>query len=77
MGAGKLIFETRNRLQEILHCKNKQIIFTPTATIALNMILQGVIYRIGCRAIRDCLSQVEFLGGGIYIAQLFVVVALL
>ena len=41
--AGKLISETRGRLQEILHCKNKQIIFTPSATIALNMILQGVI----------------------------------
>jgi len=41
--AGKLISDTRGRLQEILHCQNKQIIFTPTATIALNMILQGVI----------------------------------
>ncbi|WP_296849423.1 aminotransferase class V-fold PLP-dependent enzyme [Treponema sp.] len=41
--AGKLISDTRGRLQKILHCQNKQIIFTPTATIALNMILQGVI----------------------------------
>ena len=41
--AGKLISDTRKRLQEILHCQNKEIIFTPTATIALNMILQGVI----------------------------------
>lgn len=41
--AGKLISDTRGRLQEILHCQNKQIIFTPTATIALNLILQGVI----------------------------------
>ena len=41
--AGKLISDTRGRLQEILHCQNKQIIFTPTVTIALNMILQGVI----------------------------------
>ena len=41
--AGKVISDTRGRLQEILHCQNKQIIFTPTATIALNMILQGVI----------------------------------
>ena len=39
--AGKLISDTRGRLQEILHCQNKQIIFTPTATIALNMIFQG------------------------------------
>ncbi len=43
LSASKLISETRERLQEILHCHNKQIVFTPTATIALNMILQGVI----------------------------------
>lgn len=43
LNAGKLISDTRKRLQEILHCQNKEIIFTPTATIALNMILQGVI----------------------------------
>ena len=43
LSAGKLISDTRKRLQEILHCQNKEIIFTPTATIALNMILQGVI----------------------------------
>ena len=43
LSAGKLISDTRKRLQEILHCQNKEIIFTPTATIALNMILQGVL----------------------------------
>lgn len=43
MSAGKLVFETRKRLQEILHCQNKQIVFTPTATIALNMIIGGII----------------------------------
>lgn len=43
LSAGKLISDTRKRLQKILHCQNKEIIFTPTATIALNMILQGVI----------------------------------
>lgn len=43
MGAGKMISETRNRLKELLHCENKQIVFTPSATIALNMILQGVL----------------------------------
>ena len=43
LSAGKLISDTRKRLQEILYCQNKQIIFTPTATIALNMTLQGVI----------------------------------
>ncbi len=43
MSAGKLVSETRKRVQEILHCQNKQIVFAPTATIALNMILQGVL----------------------------------
>lgn len=46
LSAGKLISKTRERLQEILHCQNKQIVFTPTATIALNMILQGVIEKL-------------------------------
>ena len=43
LSAGKLIAETRTRLQKILHCQNKEIVFTPTATIALNMILQGLL----------------------------------
>ena len=43
IGAGKMVSETRNRLKQLLHCENKQIVFTPSATIALNMILQGVI----------------------------------
>lgn len=43
MGAGKIVSETRNRLKQLLHCENKQIVFTPSATIALNVILQGVI----------------------------------
>lgn len=47
IGAGKLIAETRLKLQKILRCHNKQIVFTPTATIALNMILQGVVEKLG------------------------------
>ncbi len=43
LSAGKLIAETRKRLQKILHCQNKEIVFAPTATIALNMILQGLL----------------------------------
>lgn len=46
MGAGKLISETRQKLQKVLRCQNKQIVFTPTATIALNMILQGVVEKL-------------------------------
>ena len=40
-----IIDETRSLLTELLHCPAKQVIFTPTATIALNMIIQGVILK--------------------------------
>lgn len=42
-GAGRLIGETRELIKELLHCPAKQVIFTPTATVALNIILQGLI----------------------------------
>ncbi len=48
--AGLLIVDTRKRLQELFHAPAKQVIFTPTATIALNMILQGVI-KAGARTV--------------------------
>lgn len=38
-----MIEETRSLLQELFHCPAKQVVFTPTATIALNMIIRGVI----------------------------------
>ena len=38
-----MILDTRKRIQELLHCPAKQVIFTPTATIALNIIIQGII----------------------------------
>lgn len=38
-----LVDETRKLIQELMHCHAKQVIFTPTATIALNMIIQGAI----------------------------------
>lgn len=38
-----VIEETRNLLKELLHCPAKLVVFTPTATTALNMIIQGVI----------------------------------
>lgn len=41
--ANALIGETRALVQEFLHCLAKQVIFTPTATIALNIIIQGLI----------------------------------
>ncbi|MCM1232562.1 MAG: aminotransferase class V-fold PLP-dependent enzyme [Ruminococcus flavefaciens] len=41
--ANALIGETRALVQELLHCPAKQVIFTPTATIALNIIIQGMV----------------------------------
>lgn len=41
--AGTLISETRELLQKVLHCPAKQVVFEPTATIALNVIIQGII----------------------------------
>lgn len=40
-----VIEETRKFLQELLHAPAKQVVFAPTATIALNVIIQGVIAR--------------------------------
>lgn len=39
----KIITETRELIKELLHCQNKDVVFTPSATIALNMIIQGLI----------------------------------
>lgn len=41
--AGSMIADTRDKIQKLLHCPAKQVIFEPTATIALNIILQGLI----------------------------------
>lgn len=41
--AGALISETRELIQKVLHCPAKQVVFEPTATIALNIIIQGII----------------------------------
>lgn len=46
--AGRLIGDTRELIKDLLHCPAKQVIFTPTATIALNMILQGV-FKLGLK----------------------------
>ena len=39
----KLIEDTRNKLKKLLHCESKFVIFTPTATLALNMVIQGIL----------------------------------
>lgn len=41
--AGALLAETRELMQKVLHCSAKQVVFEPTATIALNIIIQGII----------------------------------
>ena len=41
--ASVLIDNTRLRIQNLLHCPAKQVVFTPSATIALNIIIQGVM----------------------------------
>ena len=43
-GAKQLIDETRKLIQKMLHCPSKQVVFTPSATLALNIILQGMIH---------------------------------
>ncbi len=45
-----IIEETRGLLKDLLHCSAKQVIFTPSATVALNMIIQGVI-RAGAKTV--------------------------
>lgn len=41
--AGELIANTRSMIQDLLHCPTKQVVFEPTATIALNLIIQGTL----------------------------------
>lgn len=43
LSAGNLVTETRHGIKELLHCPAKNVVFTPSATISLNMILQGLI----------------------------------
>lgn len=38
-----MVKDTRMRVTRLLHCPAKQVIFEPTATIALNIIIQGMI----------------------------------
>ena len=43
LSAGELVDDTRDKIRRILHCPTKQVVFTPSATIALNIIIQGLI----------------------------------
>lgn len=39
--ASRIVTETRQLLKEVLDCENKDIIFAPSDTMALNMVIQG------------------------------------
>ena len=41
--AKQLMDETRGQITNLLHCPTRQVIFQPTATLTLNMIIQGLI----------------------------------
>ena len=41
--AEEILHETRQLIKKLFNCQAKEVIFEPTATIALNMIIQGVI----------------------------------
>lgn len=43
LSAKSLMNDTRRKIAALLCCPSKQVIFTPTATIALNIILQGLV----------------------------------
>ena len=41
--AAKLVQDTRTALLSLFHCPNKKVVFTHTATEAINLILQGLL----------------------------------
>ena len=41
--AGALVSDTREAIKLLLHCPAKQVVFEPSDTIALNIIIQGII----------------------------------
>lgn len=38
-----MVDDTRKAIQTLLHCSAKQVVFEPSATISLNIIIQGII----------------------------------
>lgn len=43
LSSGKLVKDTRERLNNLFHCPARQVVFTSTATIALNIVIAGLI----------------------------------
>lgn len=46
--ASTLVVDTRSMLLELFHCSNKKVVFTHTATEALNIILRGIPLHDNC-----------------------------
>ena len=46
--SNNIIKETRSLILELLHCSNKKVAFTHSATEAINIILQGIDIEDGC-----------------------------
>ena len=42
LSVNQMVTETRERIKRVLNCPAKQVVFTPTATLALNIIIQGL-----------------------------------
>ncbi len=47
ISVNQIVSETRERIKRVLHCPAKQVVFTPTATLALNIIIQGLLQNNG------------------------------
>lgn len=45
LSAKEMIEDTRLRILKLLKCPGKQVVFEPTATIALNIVIQGFVKR--------------------------------
>ena len=45
-----IVDDTRRAIKQLLHCPAKQVVFEPSATISLNIIIQGIIQK-GARII--------------------------
>ena len=42
--ASLMVSETKNMLKELLNCKDKEVVFTSSATESLNVVLQGMLW---------------------------------
>ena len=47
ISVNQMVTETRERIKRVLNCPAKQVVFTPTATLALNIIIQGLLQKSG------------------------------